>query len=379
MSLRSAHLAIGRDGVWALVAAVLHGLVSYSAANDFVPVPWGVALLAASAAYLTIGVYTGQVVARVGLPAYILVQTFLAAGVVWLGRGHTVLAPLPSLVIYALTLPRAAVVALAIAHAANVQTCIYYFTGSPQIDIVAGVVAGEVFVIAFTELALRERKARDQLGEAHAALAARAEQAEELAALKERNRLAHELHDTLGHYLTVVHVHLQAAERHLEHNRAIAQDALEKSIRLTHECIEDVRRSVSVLQASSIGAKQLPDAMADLVTQAEAAGMQVRFRVSGGPRRLTPAGELALFRAAQEGLTNVRKHSTAREADVVLTYGDATAEIEVHDPGGACPDVTPGFGIRGLRERAELLGGELTISQRAGFTLTLRVPSRQYL
>jgi signal transduction histidine kinase len=379
MSARTTHLAIGRDGIWALVATVVHGLAAYFVAADFVLWPWGVLLAAASATYVSVGVFSGRVTERVGLPVYLVVQTALGAGIVWFGRGHPVLAPLPVLVVYALTLPRAAVIAAAALHAAHVQACILYFSGAAQIEIVSAVVAGEVFVIAFTELALRERKARELLAEAHAALAAKAEQAEELAVLQERNRLARELHDTLGHYLTVVHVHLQAADKHLDQNRATARDALEKSIRLTHACIEDVRRSVSVLQASTIGVKQLGEAVADLVTEAGAAGMQVRFRLEGEPRPVAPAGELALFRAAQEGLTNVRKHSSAREADVTLTYGESTAEIEVRDPGSGCQNLIPGFGIRGLKERAELLGGELRVAQESGFTLTLRVPLRQGL
>ena len=379
MSLRTADLAIGRDGIWALVATVVHGLASYYTAPEFLFWPWGVLLAAASVTYVAAGLLSAGIVDRTGLPVYLAMQTALGAGIVWLGHGHAALAPLPVLVVYTLTLSRAAVVLAAALHAANLEACLLYFSGEAHLEIVSAVIAGEIFVIAFTELALRERKSRNQLADANAALAAGAEQSEELARLQERNRLARELHDTLGHYLTVVHVHLQAAEKHLEQNRATARDALEKSIRLTHECIEDVRRSVSTLQASTIGVKQLPEAVADLVKEAAAAGMQVRFRVEGGWRPLTPAGELALFRAAQEGLTNVRKHSNALEAEVVLTYGDIAAQVQIHDPGTGALAMTPGFGIRGLKERAELLGGELTIAQASGFTLTLSVPLWQGL
>ena len=193
---------------------------------------------------------------------------------------------------------------------------------------------GIVFTVIFTAIAVRAEQARDEvarlaaeLGVANRKLREYAAQVEELATTQERNRLAREIHDSLGHYLTVINVQLEAARAVLEHDRPRALDALQKAQSLTKEGLAEVRRSVATLRASPTDTQPLPQAVAALVADSRAAGITTELAVVGTPRRLAPQAELTLYRAAQEGLTNIRKYAHASRADLLLDY--RTAECAV--------------------------------------------------
>ena len=244
--------------------------------------------------------------------------------------------------------------------------------------------AGLVFVVGFTQIAQSEEKARaeverlaDELSEANQKLREYAAQVEDLATTKERNRLAREIHDGLGHYLTAINMQLQAARAVLDVDRDRAANSLGKAQTLTQEALTDVRRSVAALRSSPVESRPLPEALSVLVGESRAAGISTELSVSGAPRTLTPQAGLALYRAAQEGLTNVRKHAQASRADVTLDYGDSSCvRLTVRDDGTGADDPDGGFGLLGLRERVHFLGGEMRVETAAGqgFTLEVRVP-----
>jgi len=235
-------------------------------------------------------------------------------------------------------------------------------------------VPGVVFVVIFTQMAMSEVRARSKverlasdLAEAHAALARYAVQAEELATARERNRLAREIHDSLGHYLTAINVQLEAARALASENPAQALAPLERAQALTKEGLYEVRRSVAALRASPLEGKALTTVLAALAEECSAAGIATAFTVNGEPRPLSPQVELTLYRAVQEALTNVRKHAQARHAGVTLTYTAQEVRLEVTDDGiGSEMPTSNGFGLVGLRERVQLLGGELHIASEVG-------------
>lgn len=244
---------------------------------------------------------------------------------------------------------------------------------------------GVVFVLIFTQMAMNESRARTQverlahdLAEAHEALARYAVQAEELATAKERNRLAREIHDSLGHYLTAINMQLEAARAVLHEEDTAAAPLLERAQVLTKEGLREVRRSVAALRASPLEGKSLPASLAALVEALQASGIAATFTVIGEARALSPQAELALYRVGQEALTNVRKHAQAHHAAITLTYAPDSVRLSVQDDGvghvsidngNAAP--SSGFGLVGLRERVQLLGGELTTTSapEQGFTL----------
>jgi len=244
-----------------------------------------------------------------------------------------------------------------------------------------------LFTIVFSMLAVQSEKARNQvqrlaaeLSSANQRLREYAVQAEELSATRERNRIAREVHDSLGHFLTVANVQLEAARVLWSTDPARAQESVLKAQSFIQEGLLDVRRSVASLRNSPLNNKSLPQALAELAAAAGSEKPAATFTVLGSARNLAPPIELSLYRAAQEGLTNARKHANATSVQVVLDFQQKDCVLlRVQDNGmGASQTFGPGvFGLRGLRERAQLLGGavEIESAPNAGFTLNFHVPA----
>ena len=243
--------------------------------------------------------------------------------------------------------------------------------------------AGIVFVVVITELAVKEQRANreverlvTELQSANDKLRQYADQVEELATLKERNRLAREIHDSLGHYLTVVIVQIEAAMALIEKDRERSLDGLRKAQGLAQKGLAEVRESVAVLRAPRTEAGSLIESLNNLFEECRVSGLAAEFRLIGTPRALSASAELALYRAAQEGLTNVRKHAQAQAATVTLDYAAEAVWLRVHDAGIGATEPKKGFGLVGMHERVTHLGGELRIATAAneGFTLEVRLP-----
>jgi signal transduction histidine kinase len=215
------------------------------------------------------------------------------------------------------------------------------------------------------------------LGEANRKLREYAAQAEELATVKERNRLAREIHDGLGHYLTAINMQIAAGRAVMEGDPSLAQGPLGKAQELAQTGLAEVRRSVAALRASPLDNRPLREAVGALVDECRAAGIATEYAVHGEVRALAPQAEMTLYRVAQEGLTNVRRHAQASSAEIVLDYRQADGvRMTVHDNGLGSDDPSGGFGLLGVRERVHLLGGEVHIETAPGegFTLWVEVP-----
>jgi signal transduction histidine kinase len=243
--------------------------------------------------------------------------------------------------------------------------------------------AGIVFVVVITQLAVKEQRARAEverllaeLKEANDKLREYADQVEEIATLTERNRLAREIHDSLGHYLTVVIVQIEAATAVMETDRDRSLDGLRKAQALAQKGLADVRRSITALRAPQTGSHSLVDSLNTLFEECRVSGVTTEFELLGTPRKLSPSAELTLYRAAQEGLTNVRKHSHAGAARVTLDYAGEMVRLVVRDEGVGSNLPEKGFGLLGVHERVEALRGEVRISTAAnqGFTMEVGLP-----
>ena len=229
---------------------------------------------------------------------------------------------------------------------------------------------GGTFLVALIFI-IRAERARAALDEANRALRAHAVQSEELATARERNRIARDIHDGLGHYLTTIHMRIQAARGILETDRSRAEQTLAKAQQLAHEALDDVRRSVAALRAER---QPLPAALAELAEASDAAGLATTLTVLGAARPLEPQEEQALYRAAQEGLTNARKHAHAGRATLTLDFSDAQlVRLTIADDGRGAANTDGGFGLIRLRERVQLAGGSLTLQTAPGAGLALVV------
>jgi signal transduction histidine kinase len=254
--------------------------------------------------------------------------------------------------------------------------------------------AGLGFMAGMTQLTKREQEARarseallGELTEAHRQLQRYAEQAGELATMQERNRLAREIHDSLGHYLTIINVQLESALALRSRDADRADRAVGEAKRMASEALADVRRSVAALRPSALETQSISQAIERQVADfREHSGLAVDLAIEGDETRCSQAAGLALYRAIQEGLTNIRKHAGATSVAIRLRFGSATTELTIADDGHGPPDPLPsgprtdgsGAGLAGLRERLTLLGGTLDIRARTphGTELVATIPQR---
>lgn len=247
------------------------------------------------------------------------------------------------------------------------------------------------FCIAMAKAISTEKASRahaealySELEISHKKLRAYAEKVADLAAAEERNRLARDIHDSLGHYLTAISVQLEKALAFRERNPEEADQAIRDAKRAAKEALQDVRQSMGALRSTQ-ETFCLSEALTALVQTTRRGGWNVEFRMEGQEGRFSKAALLALFRAAQEGLTNIQKHARAERAMLVVRLDENAASLELTDNGcGFDPDtvVGPGarngngFGLRGLQERVELIGGSMRIESapERGSKLLITVP-----
>ena len=203
----------------------------------------------------------------------------------------------------------------------------------------------------------------------------------ELAALQERERLARDLHDSLGHALVALSVQLEAVQRlyKVDPERASAQ--VDELKTLTRASMDDLRRSLAGLRAPGLGERHLSEALQTLsVDLGQRAHLEIKCHIAEEANGLSPALAEALWRVAQEALTNIERHASARNVGLRLDIRDQTASLSVKDDGRGLPvdaEKQPGhYGLRGMRERVEGLGGTLTFSGngQGGTLLEARLP-----
>jgi signal transduction histidine kinase len=237
-------------------------------------------------------------------------------------------------------------------------------------------------------------RTRARLAEQQAAEVARAAEGRTRRAVEqEQARIAREMHDILGHHLSVIVAQAAAARRQAAIRPQAATDALGAVESVGREALSGLRRLVGLLRIDrGEPGRALPpglDRLEPLVEQLRRAGLPVEVSIRGRHRPLPAAVETNAFRIIQEGLTNSLKYSSRTGATVTLTYGDDSLEIDIHDegaaarpdadaaaPAGADADPSGGYGLIGMRQRVTMLGGELITGPDGsrGFRVTARLP-----
>jgi signal transduction histidine kinase len=189
----------------------------------------------------------------------------------------------------------------------------------------------------------------------------------------ERARLAGEIHDTVAQGFTSIIALLQAADPGLTDER------LALAVRTARENLAESRALIAALSPSALATGSLPDAIRRQVSRfTEESGIPATLRLTGEARELPTAAQVVLLRATQEALNNARRHAGAGTVAVVLAYAETTVRLAVRDDGcGFDPAEDPGFGLRGMRARAEQVAGVLRITSQAGSgtTIELEVPA----
>jgi signal transduction histidine kinase len=200
------------------------------------------------------------------------------------------------------------------------------------------------------------------------------------AAVAERSRIAAELHDVLAHSLSGAAIQLQGARKLAERDNAgpEVRAAIDRAGELVRDGLGNARAAVGALREDALpGADQLESLVAAFRSDTECS---VTLDVEGTPRTLAPDAGLALYRGAQEALTNIARYAPGARASVVLRYERGRTTLTVHDDGphgrASMKDVGGGNGLAGLRERVERLGGTLDAGPAGdGWRVALTVPA----
>jgi signal transduction histidine kinase len=197
----------------------------------------------------------------------------------------------------------------------------------------------------------------------------------------ERARIARELHDVVGHSVSVMTVQASGVRRLLRPEQEREREALLIVERTGREALAEMRRMVGVLrrpeEAPALAPQPSLEHVDRLVEQTREAGLPVELRVEGEATELPAGVDLTAYRLVQEGLTNALKHARATRAEVVVNYGDSQIEVMVLDDGsGVGNGDGGGHGLVGMRERVSVYGGELDAGPRpgGGFRLRARLP-----
>ncbi|HEY9631977.1 MAG TPA: sensor histidine kinase [Coleofasciculaceae cyanobacterium] len=225
-----------------------------------------------------------------------------------------------------------------------------------------------VFVLLLVNALLAERQSRQKLAIANDKLRQYARRIEDQATLQERNRIAREIHDSLGHSLTAQSIQLENVAMFLQSNADKAQAFLVEAKRLGSEALQAVRQSVCALRCDPLQGQSLEDAIAFLVKDfQQTTGIEPTCMISL-PLPLSSKVKTAIYRIVQEALTNISKHGAATQVRIHLQGNPEDLSLLVEDNGRGFNEEenTTGFGLQSMRERTVALGGQFNIVSELG-------------
>jgi len=343
-------------------------------------------------AYVTIGIYGFSYAqhsnsSKVKI-SYFLIQLLIGGFIVFLGKGAGInaLVLLPLVAHSAMLLDQDKLLIVNVGIIVTYIVSVFGYSHSLQ-EIWKGApffFAGQVVILIFTQMAVTELNARirlqtlaDELSDANKHLKEYADKVKDLTITQERNRMAREIHDGLGHYLTILNMQLKAASAMLEKDKGRSHRMIESAIHLTSEALIDVRNSVFTLRQDPEEIKPLEERIKNIIESLTSNERTFLFKIVGIPVRLKPQIDLSLYRGVQEMVNNVIKHSKAKKAEISLDYSEPDiVKLTCTDNGIGNETFENGFGINGMNERVKLLNGEVKITTQKdkGFSISIVLP-----
>jgi signal transduction histidine kinase len=235
-----------------------------------------------------------------------------------------------------------------------------------------------LFILLLVNALLAERQSREKLMLANDQLRQYALRIEDQATLQERNRIAREIHDALGHALTAQSIQLENAQLFLPPDAEKTASFLQEAKQLGSRALQEVRRSISTLRANPLQGQTLETAIAKAVDEfRQTSGILPDFRIQLSQPIPTEIST-ALYRITQESLTNIYKHSAATQVSIDLRETPEAIQLQIKDNGqGFNPERnTTGFGLQGMRERTTALGGQFFLASQPGkgCRITVSIP-----
>ncbi len=386
-------LNTGTDLAFALVV-----FISFFTMFSSAPVTNPISLLAIiflGIAYVTFGIYGFSYAQRSAssqtILIYFIVQLVLGGSIVYLGQGAGInsLVLLPLVAHSAMLLDKDKLLIVNLGIILGYIVSVFAFSKSLG-EVWKGApffFTGQVVILIFTQMAVTELKARirlqalaDELSGANKNLQEYAAKVKDLTIAQERNRMAREIHDGLGHYLTILNMQLKAASATLDKDKEKTSKMISSATHLTSEALIDVRNSVFALRQGQEEIKPFQDRVKDVIDSTLTNDIIFSYEIIGSPSQLTPQEDLSLYRGVQEMVNNVIKHSKATQAKISLDYSNPkTVTLICSDDGVGSSNLETGFGILGLRERIKLLNGEVVINTdvEQGFKISIRLPREE--
>jgi signal transduction histidine kinase len=269
---------------------------------------------------------------------------------------------------------RRAIILVVAANAVPVLLELRADPGGIVIDLVIAAIstgAGVCIGVWITKMVEQSQDRASLIAELEESRAELARLSHEAGVAAERNRLAGEIHDTLAQGFTSIITLIQAADPQLKDER------LALAVRTARENLAESRALISALSPAALASASLPEAVRrQAVRFSEESGVRSTVRITGDPRELPTPVEVVLLRAAQEALTNVRRHAGANEAAVLLSYSPLSVRMVVRDDGrGFDPGAGGGFGLAGIRTRVDQVGGTVAVSVVDGTTIEVEIPA----
>ena len=194
--------------------------------------------------------------------------------------------------------------------------------------------------------------------------------------LEERNRISRELHDSIGHRLTGILMQVDAAIQLMEIDKEKGMNILRAAYGNINESIEAVRDTVRKLNPSGHTAGKA--SIRELISRfSDATGIIVEYKTSGVPYDLLPSVETVLYRNMQEAFTNSLRHGQATQISVKMIYKPDVLEAIISDNGQGCGEILKGYGLSGMEERLDIVGGSIIYTRDNGFTIHMRLPGKE--
>ena len=221
------------------------------------------------------------------------------------------------------------------------------------------------------------QKANSDLKNANDQLEKYAKITEHMGETRERNRLAREIHDTLGHTLTGLSVGIDACIATVE----LAPDATKKQLENLSEVARngllEIRKSVSELKPDAIERLNLDSAITKMITDMKSiTDVEIYFDCRIEQLKFDEDEEMAIYRVIQESLTNAVRHGKAKKIWIVMDKADSMVKLEIKDNGIGCENIVSGFGTKHIAERIKMLGGSVEFSSDKGFCVRAEIPIR---
>ena len=260
--------------------------------------------------------------------------------------------------------------------AALVLLLLHLFTNEAALPGYLGLLPGAAWVIVPFTIGFAVRTTQQSVAQSRAELVRQRVD-------DERLRVAQEVHDVVGHGLVAIKMQADLALHLLQKKPEHAEVALTAISRTSTDALDELRATLAVVRSTEPDAPRAPapgvSRLPELIQRIRDSGVAAELAITGEPRELSPAVELAGYRVVQESLTNALRHSDARIATVLLDYRDHVLVITVSNPAQGVRPSSEGTGIAGMRQRVTLLGGEFAAgpTPEGAFEVCARLPTAE--